>query len=170
MQAIHILLPDAIYRPGLPLKMAKKRNLPQETAAKKRKLSSDRLAPPEEMHIFQRSPSPESGLANWSRGIRGIFSNIGGGDQTNEVINGATPEPSNFFSTASNAFSTLNTQLPRLTEDVGLLASIARTKFFKGGIVDDKNYEVSADYLLPKGLPGAIHPLPSCFSLITIWC
>jgi hypothetical protein len=128
--------------------MAKKRNMPQETPAKKRKLSPEGLAPPSEMHIFQRSPSPESGLANWSRGIRGIFSNIGGADQTSEVINGATPEPSNFFSTASSALSTIGSQLPRLPENIGLLASIARTKFFNGGIVNDKHYEVSADELL----------------------
>lgn len=127
--------------------MPKKRNLPQVTPAKKRKLSSDGLAPPSppgDMYIFQRSPSPESGLAKWSCNIRGMFSNIGGGDQTREVINGATPEPSSFLSTASNAFSTLSSQLPRLPEDVGLLTSIARTKLFNGGVVDDKRYEVSA--------------------------
>lgn len=113
--------------------MTRKRNLPQETVAKKRKLSCDGLAPPPEMHIFQRSPSPESGLANWSRGIRGIFSNIGGGDQTNEVVNGATVEHSTIFSTASSALSTLSSQIPRLSEDVGILASIAKSKLFKGG-------------------------------------
>lgn len=130
--------------------MGKKRNLPQETAEKKRRLSGDRLAPPPDMHIFQRSPSPESGLASWSRGIRGIFSNIGGGDQSNEVINGATPEPSDLLSTASSAFTTLRSQLPRLPENVGLIASIARTKVFNGGVVNDKNYEVSDPDLLPQ--------------------
>jgi hypothetical protein len=129
--------------------MAKKRTYSQDTPSKKRKLSSDGLAPPPEMHIFQRSPSPESGLANWSRGIRGLFSNIGGGDQNSEVINGATPPASNFFTTATSAISTLGSQLPRLTEDIGLLASIARTKLLHGGMVDDKRYEVSADGLLP---------------------
>lgn len=140
--------------------MAPKRNLPQETPAKKRRLSPDGLAPPAEMNIFQRSPSPESAVANWSRGIRGIFSNIGGGDQTNEVINGATPEPSNLFSAASSAFSTIVTQLPRVPEDVGLLVSIARTKLFKSGVVDDKHYEVGAHDFLPKELRAIMHPRP----------
>ncbi len=138
--------------------MARKRNLPQETPAKKRKVSSDGLAPPK-MHIFQRSPSPESAIANWSRGVRGIFSNIGGAGQTNEVVNGATPEPSNFFSTASSAFSTLGSQLPRLSEDVGLLASIARTKLFNGGLVNDKNYEVCTDELPLIKLLAFVYPL-----------
>ena len=121
-----------------------KRSQSQETPLKKRKLSSDGLAPPEEMHILQRSPSPDSVLAHWSRGVRGIFSNIGGGEEPNEVINGATPEPSNLYSTFSSAFSVISSQVPRLPENVGLALSVARTKLFKSGLVDDKNYDVSA--------------------------
>lgn len=149
--------------------MTRKRNLPQETVAKKRKLSYDGLAPPPEMHIFQRSPSPESGLANWSRGIRGIFSNLGGGDQNNEVINGATTEQPTIFSTASSAFSTLSSQLPRLSEDVGILASVVKAKLFKGGMVDDKQYLVSADSVfLQKRL--SLIPRPSFSLLVTRLC
>jgi hypothetical protein len=125
--------------------MANKRSLPPETVSKRRKLQSAELAPPPEMHIFQRSPSPESGLANWSRGIRGLFSNLDGVDQNDEVVNSATPKPSNVILTASDANSTLDSQIPRLPEDVGLLTSIASTKRFRGGLVDDKSYEVSAD-------------------------
>jgi hypothetical protein len=149
--------------------MTRKRNLSPETPAKKRKLSCDGLAPPEDMHIFPRSPSPESGVAHLSRGIRGFFSHIGGGDQPNEVINGATPEPSNFFTAASGAFSTLSSQIPRLPEDFGLLASLARTKLFRAGIVDDKNYEVSANNLLPKGPPAWMHLFQPCYAF-SIWC
>jgi hypothetical protein len=150
--------------------MGKRRGYDQEAPVKKRKLSSDGLQPPEEMHVFQRSPSPESAVANWSRGVRGLFSNIGGGNETNEVINGATPEPTNFFSNASHAFTSISSQLPRLSEDVGLIASIARTKLFKGGIVDDKEYQVSANIHLPNELPILLKPcyitllllLPEC--------
>lgn len=127
-----------------PFEMAKKRNnVPLEPAAKRRKRYSDEQFLSPEMQDIRKSPSPESGLANWSRGIRGIFSNIGSGDQTDEVINGATPKSSNFFSSATKAFSTLTSQLPRLSEDVGLLTSITRTKLLAGGLVDDKHYEVS---------------------------
>lgn len=142
-----------IYRSDSPLKMAEKRSLPQEMPTKKRKLSNDGLAPPPDVHAFRRSPSPESGLASWSRGVRGMFSNIGGGDERNEVINGATPEPSNFFSAATSAISTVGSQIPRLSEDIGLFASLARTKLLNHGMVDDKRYEVSADGLLPKSYP-----------------
>ena len=127
--------------------MANEPNLPQESPAKKRKLSPDRLAPPEDMHIWQRSPSPDSPLATVSRGIRGIISNLRGGSPTNEVINGATPEPSNFF---SNAFSTIGSQIPRLSEDFGLVLATAKTKLLKGGIVDDKHYDVSAKAFRPR--------------------
>lgn len=137
--------------------MAKKRDLIQETPPKRRKLSSEGLVPPSETHILQRSPSPDSGLASWSRSIRGVFSNMAGGDQTNEVINGATPEPSNFLTTASRIYSTVSSQIPRLPENLGLAASIARTKLLNGGMTDDKKYEVSADKLLPIELPPSAY-------------
>jgi hypothetical protein len=93
-----------------------------------------------------------------------MFSNIGGGDQTNEVINGATPEPSNFFTAATSAISTFGSQIPRLSEDVGLLASIAKTKLFNHGMVDDKRYEVSADEVLLEQLPILTHLLSTLHS------
>lgn len=117
-----------------------KQSQSQESTFKKRKMSSDGLAPPDEMHILQRSPSPDSVLAHWSRGVRGVVSNLGGGGEPNEVINGATPEPSHFF---SSAFSVISSQFSRLPENVGLALSVARTKLLRSGVVDDKHYDVS---------------------------
>jgi hypothetical protein len=121
--------------------MAGKRSLPQETPNKRRRLSPDGLAPPAEMHILSRSPSPESGVRSWTQAIRGTFSNIGGGNKTTEVINGATPKPYSFL---TSAYATIGSQLPRLQEDIGLGFSLIRTKLVEDGVVDDKRYEVSA--------------------------
>jgi hypothetical protein len=130
--------------------MAMKRSLPQETPTKRRKLAADGLAPPADMHIFARSPSPESGVPSWSQSIRGMFCNIGGGNQTSEVINGATPEPSNYF---TSACATIKSQLPRLSEDVALALSLVRTKLFRNGVVDDKHYEVCELVHFSRSLP-----------------
>jgi hypothetical protein len=83
-------------------------------------------------------------LAKWSRGIRGMFSTPATDGEQDEVINPATPPTTpNFFSTASKAFTTLRTQFPRFSEDLSLIHSLAKTKFLAGGVVDDKNDEVS---------------------------
>ena len=113
---------------------------------------SANLAPPTPgIHIFQRSPSPESA---GNREARGIFSNYSGDDQNEDVINRATPEPFSIFTATSNVFSTLKSQIPRLTEDVSLGFSIARTKFLQGGVADDKNYEVRIGRLCSSLTPS----------------
>ncbi|KAF7505932.1 hypothetical protein GJ744_012374 [Endocarpon pusillum] len=126
------------------------RSQSQETPLKRRKMSSDGLAPPEEWHILPRSPSPDSVLAHLSHNLRGVFSNIWGDEEPNEVINGATPERSNLL---ASAYSVISSQVPRLPANVGLAISAARTKLFRSGLVDDKHYDLEAIIQAAASIP-----------------
>lgn len=72
---------------------------------------------------------------------------MGGSDENARVINGATPPAFNFFSAAHNAYSTVRSQAPRMTDNIGLIASIAKTKFIDGGVMDDRRNQVWARLL-----------------------
>jgi hypothetical protein len=58
---------------------------------------------------------------------------------TNPVVNGATPQPRNFL---RNLISDIASQGPRAGADISLIASLAETAVFDGGLADDKKYQV----------------------------
>ena len=112
--------------------------------SKKRKLAStdldrDNPASP------SRNPAPESGLANLSRSMAGLLSKLTGGGSSSQptsidpVINGATGQHRSFL---RNLISDLASQAPRVGDDAALIASIADTKLFQGGLADDRKYQV----------------------------
>ena len=115
--------------------------------AKKRKLSSEHLAV-EEAHDTPSKrtspPPPQSSLAALSKSIRGAIGRLTGSGndfEVSPVVNGASPAPRHFL---TKLLSDVNSQGGRFTENFGLLASLAETKLFAGGLVDDKKYQVSA--------------------------
>ena len=58
------------------------------------------------------------------------------------VINPATPQHRSFL---RNLISDLASQGSRVGDDVALIASIADTKLFQGGLVDDRKYQVGGE-------------------------
>jgi hypothetical protein len=120
--------------------------------AKKRKLSSDH-SPVEEAHDTPTKraapPPPESGLATLSKSIRSVVGRITGSGndfEVSPVVNGASPAPRHFL---SKLLSDAKSQGGRFTENLGLLASLAETKLFAGGLADDRKYQVGATRTLP---------------------
>ena len=116
--------------------------------AKKRKLSSDQLAADEAHDTpVQRAaaaPPPESALSALSKNIRGLIGSLTGSGndfEVSPVVNGAIPAPRHFL---SKLLSDVKSQGGRFTENFGLLASLAETKFFAGGLADDRKYQVGA--------------------------
>jgi len=86
---------------------------------------------------------PELNLANLTRSVKCLFERVAGSglpDPTNPVINGATTTSKPFL---RNLLADIVSQGSRLGENIGLVASLADTKLFDGGIVDDSKYEVS---------------------------
>jgi hypothetical protein len=124
--------------------------------AKKRKLSSEH-PPVEEAHDTppkRAEPTPpESGLATVSKSIRGVISRVTGSGndfEVSPVVNGASPAPRHFL---SKLLSDVKSQGGRFTENFGLLASLAETKLFAGGLADDRKYQVGATRLSHTQLP-----------------
>ena len=114
--------------------------------AKKRKLSSDHLPVDEALETpVKRAappPPPESGLSALSKNIRGLIGSLTGSGndfEVSPVVNGASPAPKHFL---SNLISDVKSQGGRFTENFGLLASLAETKLFAGGLADDRKYQV----------------------------
>jgi hypothetical protein len=120
--------------------------------AKKRKLSSDPLPveeAPDTPTKRAAAPPPESGLASLSKSIRGVIGRVTGSGndfEVSPVVNGASPAPKHFL---SKLLSDVKSQGGRFTENFGLLASLAETKLFAGGLADDRKYQVSAIRALP---------------------
>jgi hypothetical protein len=118
--------------------------------AKKRKLSSEHLAA-EEAHDTPSKrttpPPPQSSLATLSKSIRdaiGRLTGSGNDFEVSPVVNGASPAPRHFL---TKLLSDVKSQGGRFTENFGLLASLAETKLFAGGLADDKKYQVSVKTL-----------------------
>lgn len=113
--------------------------------AKKRKHSSSHVVveePREAPSIRTPPPPPES--SSWSKSIRGVIGSITGSGNDFEispVVNGATPAPRHFL---SKLLSDVKSQGGRFTENFGLLASLAETTLFEGGLADDRKYQVGA--------------------------
>ena len=115
--------------------------------AKKRKLSSDHL----QVEEVQDTPAkraaptpPESGLTALSKSIRGLIGSLTGSGndfEVSPVVNGASPAPRHFL---SKLLSDVKSQGGRFTENFGLLASLAESKLFAGGLADDRKYQVGA--------------------------
>lgn len=87
-------------------------------------------------------PAPESGLATLSKSIRDVIGRITGSGndfEVSPVVNGATPAPKQFL---SKLLSDVKSQGGRFSENFGLLASLAETKWFAGGLADDRKYQV----------------------------
>src|SRR5271168_126439 len=104
-------------------------------SSKKRKLSADHG------NAEKSRRAPESGLANISRSLRGLINSLtgsGASDPTNPVVNGATPPPKQFL---RGLLSDVASQGGRLTQNLGLLASLAESTLFDGGLLDDKQYQ-----------------------------
>ena len=117
------------------------------SGSKKRKLQSTDLDVPD-LTSASRNPAPESTLANINRGVRGMLSRLTGAGSSSQptsidpVINPATPQHRSFL---RNLISDLASQGSRVGDDVALIASIADTKLFQGGLVDDRKYQVGRE-------------------------
>jgi hypothetical protein len=117
--------------------------------AKKRKLSSEHLAVEEAPDTPSKRTTPplsqsSSSLATLSKSIRGAIGRLTGSGndfEVSPVVNGASPAPRHFL---TKLLSDVKSQGGRFTENFGLLASLAETKLFAGGLADDKKYQVSA--------------------------
>ena len=74
--------------------------------------------------------------------IRSFFESIAGStsDPTNPVVNGTTAKSAPFL---ARLLADIASQAPRLGENVALIHSLVDTKLFDGGIVDDRQYQVS---------------------------
>jgi hypothetical protein len=122
--------------------------------AKKRKFSPEHV-PVEDVHETPSKraapPPPESSLAALRKVIRGVIGSVTGSGNNFEVspvVNGASPAPRHFV---SKLLSDIKSQGGRFTENFGLLASLAGTKVFTGGLADDRKYQV-----------GVTRPPPAC--------
>ena len=119
--------------------------------SKKRKLSvteesGDALDAPQ-----TPTKSPEPALASFGRNVKRMFtSSTANGAAVSPVINGATPSPRNFL---KNLISDVASQAPRINENFGLLTSLAETKVLKGGLIDDKQYQIEQILQLAASLP-----------------
>ena len=108
--------------------MSDKRKLPQSDA--------DTLA------FSSETAAKAVRLAHWSEHLKRMFDTNGGNDPTNPVIQGATPAPHSFL---RGLISDVASQGSRLSDNFGLLASLAKTELFKGGLADDRQYQVGND-------------------------
>jgi hypothetical protein len=112
---------------------------------KKRKLSSEHVPVEDAQETPTKRaapPPPESGLATLSKSIRDVIGRVTGSGndfEVSPVVNGASPAPRRFL---SKLLSDVKSQGGRFTENFGLLASLAETKLFAGGLADDKKYQV----------------------------
>lgn len=82
---------------------------------------------------------PVPGISNT---IKSFFESIAGSapDPTNPVVNGTTTKSTPFL---ARLLADIASQAPRLGENVALIHSLVDTTLFDGGIVDDRQYQVS---------------------------
>src|ERR1700761_3016930 len=110
--------------------------------ARKRKLSSTsiRATDGSRDHSFDMGDIvTESSITST---IKGFFESIAGSapDPTNTVINGATVQSKPFL---ARILADVASQAPRLGENIGLIHSLVDTTLFDGGLVDDRQYQVT---------------------------
>lgn len=108
----------------------------------KRKLSpdpDDEMAYSKQFNVEKRHASAQS---SFSDTIKGFFESIAGNasNSANPVINGATVKSKPLL---ARVIADLASQAPRLGENAALFQSLIDTKLFDGGLVDDRQYQVS---------------------------
>ena len=119
-------------------------------AVRKRKLSEDQAEveePRKSARLLDPAPATESGLAAWTNHFRSTIGRLTGTDADQEVTpvtNGATPTPKHFL---KGLIADVKSQGGRMAENFGLLASFADTALFKGGLADDRQYQVGFNLL-----------------------
>ena len=92
-------------------------------------------------HPFHLGDEPTD--SKLTRTIRGFFESISSStpDPTDPVINGATVQSRPLL---ARLLADIASQAPRLGQNIGLIHSLVDTKFFDGGLVDDRQYQVSS--------------------------
>jgi hypothetical protein len=112
------------------------------TNGKKRKYAASPQLPV--LPIRSRSSTPERIIADMGDGVKKMFQRITStatsDNDNSSVINGATPAPRRFF---RNFLHDISSQDGRLGDNFSLLASFAESKLFSGGLLDDRQYQVS---------------------------
>ena len=88
-----------------------------------------------------------------SRFLKGILEKVGGTkpDPTYPVLNGATKPATPAL---KGMIADIASQGGRWISDVGLIGSLADTKLFDGGVVDDRKYQMESIIQLAASLPA----------------
>ncbi len=110
--------------------------------ARKRKLSATSLDAMDGSRNLPFHPDDEVSGSKISGTIKAFFESIAGSapDPTNPVINGASVQSRPFL---ARVLADTASQAPRIGENIGLIHSLVDTTLFDGGLVDDRQYQVS---------------------------
>lgn len=107
-------------------------------------------------------PSPQTvkERENAANFLKGLFEKVAGKkpDPTYPVINGATVPPKPVL---KDLLADLASQSGRWVSNIGLVGSLADTKWMDGGIVDDRKYQMEAIIQLAASLPASSDALNS---------
>ena len=99
-------------------------------------------------HEQAKESGADSGIAALTRGVKKFVEGVASGgapDPTDPVINPTTTPSKPLL---SRLIADIVSQVPRFGEDAGLVTSLVDTTLFDGGIVDDRQYQVSLAALL----------------------
>lgn len=94
-------------------------------------------------HAEQVSSLVEASPGRWARGLQALWhTRMGVAQRRNGANPPAESQPRPVLLRANYTLASLWSQVPRLSKNVGLLASTAKTKFLREGLTNDKLYEV----------------------------